>query len=38
MKNNNSHLRLFVYGTLNKGFWNHDRFRTRAISTEPATT
>ena len=38
MKNNDSHLRLFVYGTLKKGFWNHDRFCTRAISIEPATT
>jgi len=31
-------LRLFVYGTLKKGFWNFDRFCTRAISIEPATT
>lgn len=38
MKNNDSHLRLFVYGTLKKGFWNFDRFCTRAISIEPATT
>lgn len=38
MKNNDNHLRLFVYGTLKKGFWNHDRFRTRADSIEPATT
>ncbi len=38
MKNNDSHLRLFVYGTLKKGFWNHDRFCTRAVSIEPATT
>lgn len=38
MKNNDNHLRLFVYGTLKKGFWNHDRFCTRAISIEPATT
>ena len=37
MKNNDSHLRLFVYGTLKKGFWNFDRFCTRAISIEPAT-
>ena len=36
MKNNDSHLRLFVYGTLKKGFWNHDRFCTRAINIEPA--
>jgi len=38
MKNNDNHLRLFVYGTLKKGFWNHDRFCTRAASIEPATT
>ena len=38
MKNNDNHLRLFVYGTLKKGFWNFDRFCTRAISIEPATT
>ncbi len=38
MKNIDNHLRLFVYGTLKKGFWNFDRFCTRAISIEPATT
>jgi len=38
MKNNDNHLRLFVYGTLKKGYWNHDRFYTRAISIEAATT
>ncbi len=38
MKNNDNQLRLFVYGTLKKGFWNFDRFCTRAISIEPATT
>ena len=38
MKNNDNHLRLFVYGTLKRGFWNFDRFCTRAISIEPATT
>lgn len=38
MKNNDNHLRLFVYGTLKKGFWNFDRFCTRAVSIEPATT
>jgi len=38
MKNNDNHLRLFVYGTLKKGFWNFDRFCTRAIRIEPATT
>lgn len=37
MKNNDSHLQLFVYGNLKKGFWNFDRFCTRAISIEPAT-
>jgi gamma-glutamylcyclotransferase (GGCT)/AIG2-like uncharacterized protein YtfP len=36
--NNNNHLRLFVYGTLKKGFWNFDRFCTRAVRIEPATT
>ena len=38
MKNNENHLRLFVYGTLKRGFWNHDRFCSQAISIEPATT
>jgi len=38
MKNNDNHLQLFVYGTLKKGFWNFDRFCTRAISIELATT
>ncbi len=38
MKNNDNHLRLFVYGTLKKGFWNFDRFCTWAVSIEPATT
>ena len=38
MKNNDNHLRLFVYGTLKRGFWNFDRFCTRAVSIEPATT
>lgn len=38
MKNNDNHLRLFVYGTLKKGFWNFDRFCTRTISIEPAIT
>lgn len=31
-------IRLFVYGTLKKGFRNHDRFCSNAISIEPATT
>lgn len=35
---NQQSLRLFVYGTLKKGFWNFDRFCTRAISIEPAIT
>jgi len=38
MKNNKNHLRLFVYGTLKRGFWNHDRFCSQAVSIEPATT
>lgn len=38
MKDNDNHLRLFVYGTLKKGFWNFDRLRSRASSIEPATT
>ncbi len=38
MNNNDNHLRLFIYGTLKKGFWNHYRFCTRAISIESATT
>ena len=38
MTNNDNHLRLFVYGPLKKGFWNFDRFCTRTISIEPATT
>ncbi len=38
MKSNDNHLQLFVYGTLKRGFWNHDRLCTRAISIETATT
>lgn len=30
-------VRIFVYGTLKKGFRNHDRFCGNAISIEPAT-
>jgi gamma-glutamylcyclotransferase (GGCT)/AIG2-like uncharacterized protein YtfP/predicted glutamine amidotransferase len=30
-------LRLFVYGTLKRGYWNHDRFCKDAVSIEPAT-
>ena len=29
---------LFVYGTLKRGFWNHDRFCRNAIDIKPATT
>ena len=29
---------LFVYGTLKRGFWNHDRFCRNAIDIRPATT
>lgn len=28
----------FVYGTLKRGFWNHDRFCRNAIDIRPATT
>ena len=38
MKNNKNYLRLFVYGTLKRGFWNHDRFCSQAVNIEPATT
>ena len=38
MKIENNHLRLFVYGTLKRGFCNYDRFCTQAISIEPAKT
>ena len=30
-------LRLFVYGSLKRGYWNHDRFIAQAQSIEPAT-
>jgi gamma-glutamylcyclotransferase (GGCT)/AIG2-like uncharacterized protein YtfP len=36
--NTNQHLRLFVYGTLKRGYWNHDRFCSQAVHIEPATT
>ena len=36
-ENTTGTLRLFVYGTLKRGFWNHDRFCAQAISIEPAT-
>ncbi|MCP9443515.1 MAG: gamma-glutamylcyclotransferase [Nitrospira sp.] len=29
-------LRLFVYGTLNRGFWNHDRFCRGVLAVENA--
>lgn len=38
MKTNDNLLRLFVYGTLKKGFCNFDPFCSRAIKIEPATT
>ena len=36
--NKNQQLRIFVYGTLKRGYWNHDRFCSQAVSIEPATT
>lgn len=30
-------VKIFVYGTLKKGFRNHDRFCGNAVSIEPAT-
>lgn len=29
-------LRLFVYGTLKRGYWNHQRFCAQASCIEPA--
>jgi hypothetical protein len=29
-------IRLFVYGTLKRGYWNHQRFCAQASSIEPA--
>jgi len=29
---------LFVYGTLKRGYWNHDRYCRNAIDIRPATT
>ena len=29
---------LFVYRTLKRGFWNHDRFCRNAVQIQPATT
>ena len=34
--NTNGMLRLFVYGTLNRGFWNHDRFCRGVLAIEDA--
>jgi gamma-glutamylcyclotransferase (GGCT)/AIG2-like uncharacterized protein YtfP len=28
---------IFVYGTLKRGYWNHDPYLRRAVSCEPAT-
>ncbi|MBN2162869.1 MAG: gamma-glutamylcyclotransferase [Pontiellaceae bacterium] len=36
--NTDQPLRIFVYGTLKRGYWNHDRFCSQAVSIEPATT
>ena len=29
---------LFVYGTLMRGYWNHDRYCRNAVDIRPATT
>ena len=34
--NTNGMLRLFVYGTLKRGFWNHDRFCRGVLTVEDA--
>ncbi len=34
--NTNGILRLFVYGTLKRGFWNHDRFCRGVLTVEDA--
>ena len=34
--NTNGMLRLFVYGTLKRGFWNHDRFCRDVLTVEDA--
>ena len=34
--NTNGMLRLFVYGTLKRGFWNHDRFCRGVLAIEDA--
>lgn len=31
------HLHVFVYGTLKRGYWNHDRCMKSFVSVEPAT-
>lgn len=35
-QNSAGHLRLFVYGSLKKGFWNHERFCTGVVSIQEA--
>ena len=35
--NTNGMLRLFVYGTLKRGFWNHDRFCRGVVTVVDAT-
>ena len=34
--NTNGMLKLFVYGTLKRGFWNHDRFCRGVLTVEDA--
>ena len=34
--NTSGMLRLFVYGTLKRGFWNHDRFCRGVLTVEDA--
>ncbi|HOV76239.1 MAG TPA: gamma-glutamylcyclotransferase [Candidatus Hydrogenedentes bacterium] len=35
-RNTSGHLRLFAYGSLKRGFWNHERFCAGAVSIEEA--
>ena len=35
-ENTNGLLKLFVYGTLKRGYWNHDRFCQGVLSVEEA--
>ncbi len=37
MSSPNLHITLFVYGTLKRGQWNHDRFCRNAVDIRPAT-